>query len=115
MTCKKIYSLKYDYRPSPPYKASSCKNTRKKGNDGFMYVSKKNKNGVYRWEKVNKKVNKTLKKKKTLTMNDLQRMAKHYNITESGSKKELAERIISIRQHLMSAKDKKAIKEFLSS
>lgn len=111
MTCKKIYSLKYDYRPSPPYKASSCKNTRKKGNDGFMYVSKKDKNGVYRW----KRANKTLKKSKTLTMKDLQRMAKHYNITKSGSKKELAERILSLREHLMSTRDKKVLNEFLIS
>lgn len=112
MTCKKIYSLKYDYRPSPPYKASSCKNTRKKGNDGFMYVSKKDKKGVYRW----KRANKTLKRKrKTLTMKDLQRMADHYNITKSGSKKELAERILRIREHLMSTKDKKALNDYLIS
>ena len=39
-------------RPSPPYPANDyCKKT-KKGNDGNMYVSTKNKHGVCRWVKL---------------------------------------------------------------
>ena len=111
MSCKKVYSLKYDYRSSPPYKANKCKNTRKKGNDGIMYISKKDKNGVYRW----KRSNKTLKKNKTITMKDLQRMAKQYHITKNGSKKQLAKRILLLRKHLISKKNKKILDEILSS
>tara|TARA_Y100000389_G_C17216764_1_gene391282 strand:+ start:116 stop:454 length:339 start_codon:yes stop_codon:yes gene_type:complete len=112
MSCKKVYSLKYDYRSGPPYKANNCKNTRKKGNDQLMYVSKKDKNGVYRW----KKINKTLKKKNTsLTMKDLQQMAKQYHITKSGSKKQLAKRILLLREHLISKTNKKLLNDFLSS
>jgi hypothetical protein len=79
-----------------------------------MYVSKKDKKGVYRWKRANKTL-KRKRKRKTLTMKDLQRMADHYNITKSGSKKELAERILRIREHLMSTKDKKALNNYLIS
>jgi len=38
-------------RPSPSYPANDYCGKNKKGNDGNMYISKKNKNGVCRWVK----------------------------------------------------------------
>ena len=39
-------------RPSPPYPANDYCGKKKKGNDGNMYTSKKNKNGICRWVKL---------------------------------------------------------------
>ena len=44
---------KYKIRSSPPYPANECKRRTMRGNDGDMYVSKSNVNGVYRWVKKN--------------------------------------------------------------
>ena len=49
---KKNKTLKYKNRPSPPYPANDWCGKNKKGNDGNIYTSKKNKNGVCRWVKV---------------------------------------------------------------
>lgn len=49
---KKNKTSKYKNRPSPPYPANDWCGRNKKGNDGNMYISKKNKNGVCRWVKV---------------------------------------------------------------
>jgi hypothetical protein len=49
---KKNKTLKYKDRPSPPYPANDLCGKNKKGNDGNMYTSKKNKNGVCRWVKI---------------------------------------------------------------
>lgn len=38
--CKKQTLKKYLTRPSPPYPATLCSGKKKKGNDGFMYISK---------------------------------------------------------------------------
>jgi len=45
---------KYSSRKSPPYPANSpgCQGKTKKGNDKLMYISKPNKNGIYRWSKI---------------------------------------------------------------
>jgi hypothetical protein len=44
---------KYRERMSPPYKADDFRNRRKKGNDGFMYVSeKREKSKVFRWYRI---------------------------------------------------------------
>ena len=44
---------KYRFRPSPPYPANQCKNKKRKGNSGDMYISKgPDKNGNYRWLKL---------------------------------------------------------------
>lgn len=50
-SCKKQISKKYTKRKSPPYPANKCKNKTLRGNDGLMYVSKPNKNKVFRWVK----------------------------------------------------------------
>ena len=47
-TCSKNTTKKYKTRKSPPYPANSCKNMKKKGNDGKFYVSVA-KGGTYRW------------------------------------------------------------------
>ena len=46
-------SKKYCNRNSPPYAANhyKCRGTTKEGNDGNMYTSTANKNGVYTWKK----------------------------------------------------------------
>ena len=46
--CSKKGTKKYKTRNSPPYPANSCKNMKKKGNDGKFYVSVA-KGGTYRW------------------------------------------------------------------
>ena len=42
---------KYSRRNLPPYPANENCDKKKKGNDGLMYVSKPNKNGVCSWKK----------------------------------------------------------------
>ena len=62
--CKKMKDKKYITRKSPAYSASKCaKGTKKKGNDGKMYVVKAAKNGVKRWVKYTKKKKSKSKKK----------------------------------------------------
>jgi len=51
-TGKKLTLKKYRTRKSPPYPANDYCNKKKKGNDGFMYISKPNKNKVCSWKKV---------------------------------------------------------------
>lgn len=51
MTCEKRTSKRYTERKSPAYPANECKGTIRKGNDGTFYVSKADKNSVYRWYK----------------------------------------------------------------
>lgn len=48
----KLATKKYSKRPSPPFPANDFCGKKKKGNDGKMYISKPNKNGVCRWVKV---------------------------------------------------------------
>ena len=52
--CVKMKSDKYSLRNSPPYPANKCKTMKKKGNDGNYYSSEPDKNGVYKWVKLNK-------------------------------------------------------------
>ena len=52
--CKRQATKKYITRPSPPFPANECCGKRKKGNDGKMWHSVPNKNGVCRWQKVKK-------------------------------------------------------------
>lgn len=50
-SCPKSDLKKYANRPSPPRPANDpgCRNKIHRGNDGLLYVSQSNKNGVYRW------------------------------------------------------------------
>lgn len=55
------YKMTYLSRPSPPFPAKEYKDRKKRGNNGEWYISKSDKNGVYkwvRWVKVNKKTKK---------------------------------------------------------
>ena len=65
MSCATQISKKYAQRPSPPIKANDCKGKTKKGNDGSMYVSKPNVNGVYRWSRKSSKSTTARVKKST--------------------------------------------------
>ena len=50
--CKKSSQKKYRSRPGPPYPAQDCKNKTKSGNDGEVYRSSPNKNGIFTWKKI---------------------------------------------------------------
>ena len=52
MSCEKQTTKKYTERKGPPYPANECCGKKKKGNDGNMYESVKNKKGVCRWQKI---------------------------------------------------------------
>jgi hypothetical protein len=43
---------KYKERPSPPFPANKCCGKKMAGNDGSMYLSTPNKNGVCAWRKI---------------------------------------------------------------
>lgn len=63
--CIKLKTKKYSLRDSPPYSAMDCPDKIMKGNDGAMYASKADKNGIYKWvkaAKTRKAANKTIKK-----------------------------------------------------
>ena len=62
--CLKQNTKKYLTRKSPPYPASKCKNKRKKGNDGKMYLSyKASGQTIYKWLPVKSKAVQTKKKR----------------------------------------------------
>ena len=47
--CVKDETKKYKTRPSPPFPANKCKGKTKKGNNGKMFKSKPDTNGVHKW------------------------------------------------------------------
>jgi hypothetical protein len=54
--CVKLDTKKYKTRDSPPYSAMDCKGATLLGNDGHQYVSKADKNGIYKWVKIAEKL-----------------------------------------------------------
>ena len=50
--CRELTTLKYTSRKSPPYSANDCPESTRYGNDGEMWESVPNKNGIYRWMKI---------------------------------------------------------------
>ena len=50
--CVKLDTKKYKSRDSPPYSAMDCKGAKLLGNDGQQYISKADKNGIYKWVKI---------------------------------------------------------------
>ena len=50
--CEPSNLKKYINRGSPPYPAQNCRNHKKVGNDGDVYSSEPDKNGIYKWKKV---------------------------------------------------------------
>ena len=70
--CVKDNTKKYKTRPSPPFPANKCKGKTKKGNNGKMFKSKPDVNGVHKWVAVvsassSSTKTKTKKTKKTKT------------------------------------------------
>ena len=53
--CVKLDTKKYKNRDSPPYSAMDCKGAKLLGNDGQQYISKADKNGIYKWVKIAEK------------------------------------------------------------
>ena len=108
--------------------------TTKLGNDGNMWIIVVTESGVHRWSRINNqtskpgkpnsksgKTNKTIKNKTSLyepvediSQEALVKMTKKYNVTSSGSKKQLAERLWSVSGSTMSAKDLHKIVHLLS-
>ena len=108
--CIKLKTDKYSFRSSPPYPANKCKSMKKRGNDGKMYSSQPDKNGTYKWVNVNK--NKTVKSK--ATKKDLQMLVKKYEVTKSGSNRQVAERLVRVKGSFIKNKtDRKIIEHFL--
>ena len=104
--------------------------TKKKGNDGNMWVIIKSKNGVKRWKKISGKnktgKNKTRKiKTRKITVKILKALKKKYNVTTTGNKKEMAEGLWVVRGGsiddedlekilpLLSKRDKKKVEKLL--
>ena len=54
--CVKLETKKYKTRDSPPYSAMDCKGAKLLGNDGQQYISKADKNGIYKWVKIAEKL-----------------------------------------------------------
>jgi hypothetical protein len=115
--------------------------TTKLGNDGNMWIIVVTDAGVHRWSRINKqssksdkpgkpdkpsktnKTSKTIKNKTTLSdsvednnvsQEALIKMTKKYNVTSSGSKKQLAERLWYVSGSTMSVKDLHKIVHLLS-
>jgi hypothetical protein len=99
-------------------KASATKfgvGTRKRGNDGSMWVIKKSSNGVNRWVKEregvkNKKktMKKTMKVKEmslSLSLENLKNLKKKYKVTTTGSKKDIANGLMTVRGSAMNISD----------
>jgi hypothetical protein len=68
--CVRLTSQKkYRERPSPPYAARDCRGQVLEGNDGRLYESRPNVNGVYAWRLVNKSTRKVTQRKSTAAEN----------------------------------------------
>ena len=50
--CFKSTKSKYLNRHGTSFHAQDCKNLVRMGNDSIYYVSKKDKNGIYKWKKI---------------------------------------------------------------
>ena len=107
--CVKETNFKYRIRRTPRYSANKCKSKKKIGNDGSLYKSVSNKKGVYRWIKVNKNYN----VRKRISLKSLKNMAFRYKITTSGTKKQIAQRLINLRGKYLKVKDRKQLNNIL--
>jgi len=115
MATKKIGGKELRKGPS----ASATKfsiGTKKKGNDGNMWIIIATSSGIHRWKKIgtstkkkekHKKVlTKTIKKKSTdISVETLKKLKKKYKVTTSGSKTQIAEGLWRVRGEAMDSKD----------
>ena len=84
------------------------KGTKRRGNDGNMWVIATTSSGTQRWQKINvlKKKNSTKKTKNTIAnTNDLRQLKKKYSVSINGSKKEMANGLWTVRGESMSSED----------
>lgn len=94
---------------------------KKRGNDGAMYVSQADKNGVYKWVPVSNAKSKATLKNKTAketkaTSKEIQMLAKKYMVSPSGSAKELAHRLVELRgASVTNQTDRRIIEQFLKT
>lgn len=129
-----MFKTKKKVRQGPTESATLfSEGTTKPGNDGNMWIIVVTDAGVHRWSRVNKQIikkkpkniskNKTLKNKITLSSSEpikdisqeaLVKMTKKYNVTSSGSKKQLAKRLWSVSGSTMSSEDLHKIVHLLS-
>jgi hypothetical protein len=110
-----MQTRKYAFRNSPPYSANQCKSMKKRGNDGTMYVSQADKNGTYKWVPVTKTLKNRAARAARAASGDLQKLAKKYMVSPSGSTKELAHRLVELRgASVTNKKDKHIIEQFLT-
>lgn len=80
------------------------KGTRKRGNDGNMWIIATTSSGTHRWQKIT--TSKTKKNKKTTaTTNDLRELKKKYSVSANGSKKDIANGLWIVRGSSMSSED----------
>jgi len=101
--------------------------TKKRGNDGNMWVIIQTKNSK-RWSKVNKtkktnnqrnNQNKTKKyiipinKKNDISVDKLKQILKKYNVTTSGSKEKMAQGLVRVSNFLIESKDLELIYDLL--
>ena len=103
---------KYKFRNSPPYPANECKGQKKKGNDGNFYMSEKTASGAYRWKAM---VGSRTRKARKLSKADLQKMADRYSVARSGTKKEIAQRIASLRGDRVKKMDMRELHPIMAS
>ena len=102
--CERQETKKYTSRKSPPFPANECKGTEKEGNDGKMYKSVGNKNGVHRWVlKESKSPKKSSSIKITKCMKDYIDLDE-----EPGTWKTADEEVLEIARHF--CKDKSEAK-----
>ena len=84
------------------------KGTKRRGNDGNMWVIATTSSGTQRWQKINvlKKKISTKKTKNTIAnTNDLRQLKKKYSVSINGSKKEMANGLWTVRGESMSSED----------
>ena len=97
------------------------KGTKKRGNNGNMWIIVTTSSGTQRWQKINvlKKKNSTKKTKKMkntiANTNDLKQLKKKYSVSINGSKKEMANGLWTVRGDSMSSEDIKYILPILDN
>ena len=97
------------------------KGTRKRGNDGNMWIIATTSSGTHRWQKITtsktKKKSKQTKKsvKQTTTTNDLRQLKKKYSVSTNGSKKDIANGLWIVRGSSMSTEDIRRILPILDN
>lgn len=91
--------------------------TKKKGNDGNIWIIITTSSGTRRWKKMNKvekkSNNNTTKKSTSISLETLKQLKKKYNVATNGSKKEMAEGLWRVRGRAMDPKDLSLIKDLL--